>query len=58
MAHSAIHKNTMLEDCDNLLFLILTKQACDRSLIHSTNPLVCGKDVRTTFIASNIKPFN
>ena len=54
MAHTAIHKNTLLVDCDNLLFLILTKPACDRSLVPSTDPLVYGMDVITTFIAWNI----
>ena len=32
MALTAIHKYTLLEDCDNILFLILTEPACDRSL--------------------------
>ena len=53
MAHTAVHKNTLLEDCDNLLFLIFTKPACYRSLVPSTDPLVCGMDVITTFIACN-----
>ena len=53
MAHTVIHKNTLLEDCHNLLFLILTKPACDRSLDPSTEPLVCGMDVITIFIAWN-----
>ena len=56
MAHTAIHKNTLLEDCDNILILILTKPACDRSLVPSTDPLVCVMDVVTTFIAWNIMP--
>ena len=56
MAHTAVHKNTLLEDCDNLLlyFLILTKSACDRSLVPFIGPLVCGIDVITTFMAWGI----
>ena len=49
MVHTAIHKNTLFEDCDNLLFLILTKPACSISLVPSADPLVCGIDVTTTF---------
>ena len=56
MAHTAVHKNILLEDCDNLSFLILIKPACDRSLIPSTDPLVCTMDIITTFIARNIMP--
>ena len=56
MAHTAIHKNTLLEDCDNILILILTKPACDRFLVPSTDPLVCVMDVITTFIAWSIMP--
>ena len=33
MAHTAIHKNALFEDCDNILFLALAKHACDRSLV-------------------------
>ena len=54
MAHIAVHKSTLLEDCDNILFLLLTKSACDRSLVPSTDPLVCGMDVITTFITWSI----
>ena len=54
MAHTAIHKNTLLEECDNVLFLIFSKSACDRSLVPSTDPLVCVMDVITTFITWNI----
>ena len=57
MALTAIHKNTLLEDCedcDNILFLILPKPACARS--PSTDPLVCVMDAITTFIAWNIMP--
>ena len=43
----------MLEGCDILIFLMLTKPACDRSLVASIDPLVCGMDVTTTFIAWN-----
>ena len=50
MAHTAIHKNALFEDCDNILFLTLAKHACDRSLV-LTDPLVCVMDVITTFIA-------
>ena len=46
----------VFEDGDNLLFLILTKPASDRSMVPSTDPLVCGMDVVTTFIAWNIMP--
>ena len=56
MSHTAIHKNTLLEDCDRILILILTKLACDRSLVPSTDPFVCGMDVITTFIAWHIMP--
>ena len=56
MAHTAIHKNTLIEDCDNLLFLILTKPASDISLVPSIDPLVCEMDVITIFIAWNIIP--
>ena len=45
MAHTVVHKNNLLEDCDNILFLILTKPACDRSLVPPIDPLVCGMGV-------------
>ena len=54
MSHTAIRKNTLLEDCDKILFLVLTKPAWDGSLVPSTDPLVCVMDVITTFIAWNI----
>ena len=54
MSHTAIRKNTLLEDCDKILFLVLTKPACDRSLVPSTDPLVCMMDDITNFIAWNI----
>ena len=50
MVHTAVRKNTLLEDFD-ILFLILTKPACDRSLVPSIDPLVYEMDVTTTFIA-------
>ena len=53
MAHTAIHKNSLLEDCDNILSLILTKPACDRSLVPSTDPLVSVMDV-IAFIACHV----
>ena len=54
MAHTAVHISTSLEDCDKILFLILTKPACDRYLVHSTDPLVCGMYVIRTFIIWSI----
>ena len=57
MAHTAVPKNTLLEDCENLFFfLILTKPACDTSLDPSIDPLVCGMVVITPFIAWSIMP--
>ena len=51
-ALTAIHKKPVI----TFFFLILTKQACDRSLFFLTDPLVCMVDVITTFIAWNIMP--
>ena len=56
MAHTAVLKNTLLDDCDILLFLMLTKPACERSLVPLIGPLVCGMDVTTTFIAWSTTP--
>ena len=60
MAHTAVHKNNLLTDCDNLFFylLILTKPTCDRSLVPNIDPLVCRMDVITTFIAWSTVPLN
>ena len=41
----------MLEDSDIILFLILTKLACDSSLVPSIDP-VCGMDVSNNFYSS------
>ena len=51
-------KNTLLEDCENVYFLTLTKPAWDITLVPSTDPLVCVMDIITvtTFIAWNIIP--
>ena len=51
MAHTVIHKNYLLEDCDYILFLILTEPANARSLVPLTDPRVC---VIITNIAWNI----
>ena len=53
MAHT-----DLFTDCDNLFFylLILTKPACDRSLVSTIDPPVCGMDVIATFIAFSTMP--